>query len=487
MKRFYFFPVVFLLLASQLVSMDAWKSEWLKQGVFAQRRQALMQKMDGGVAIFRGANFARRNRDINYPFRQENNFFYLTGFEERSALFLLIPGAKKQFIMFVVPHSFRQSMWTGHHDGVEEAKKIYGADEAYPVDTFDKMLRGFLKDKQKIYCSLGDDDLFKKVSKIAAWQGESTSLQVVDVRPLLSEMRLIKSKEELSLMQKAVDITAAGHREVMKAVKPGMYEYDMAAILTYVFRKSGAPRDGCPHIVASGPNAAVLHHESYGRRMKDGDLLLVDTGAEYGYYSADISRTFPVNGTFSPVQKEIYNIVLKAQEAAINKTAPGAGMWEVRDAAVQVLTDELFRLGMITDKKQLWQTKVWSRITWVNHWLGMDIHDVGDYRFAAKDKKGRILEPGMVFTIEPGLYIDLVVFKHLDQFAPPGIKKKELEAFIEKVKPAAEKYANVSVRIEDDLLVTEKGVKILSGTVPKTVEGIEMLMKQGSPLTGGGH
>ncbi|MCP5051456.1 MAG: M24 family metallopeptidase [bacterium] len=478
MKRFYVFLIFVLLISLELFAINPYKAEWLKSGEFARRREALMAKMEGGVAIFKGADLIFRNYDIHFQFRQESNFYYLTGFEEPGALFLLVPGATKKFIMFVKPVDPIHEMWHGKQQGIEAAKKIYGVDEAYPVKQFETMLPGFLTDKEKIYCGFNDKALLEKVSKILNGPARTYTRQIRDPRPIIAELRLIKSNEELRPLQKAIDITGDALEEMMRAVKPGMKEYEVEAILSFIFKKGGADREGFPFVVASGPNASVLHYITNTRQTRDNDLLLVDIGAEYGYYSADITRTIPVNGKYSPKQKEVYNIVLKAQQNAIAAVAPGKGLKEVMDRSITVMQEGLFRLGLVTDKKNSWQTRVWCRYLHISHWLGIDTHDVGDYRLG--EKKYRILETGMVFTIEPGIYIEAKILDKLSQILPPTIPGEEIDAFIEKVRPAAETYNNISVRIEDDVLVTKKGYRVLSAGTPKQVAEIEKLMKETS-------
>ncbi len=485
MKRNFALCVVFLLLTVNLSALTTIEVDMMKKGVFAQRRQVFMDKMDGGIAILKGAEHVIRNNDIEYEFRQDSNFYYLTGFEEPGAILVLIPGKKDdktdepgKFILFVVPNSPMREMWTGKHDGVDEAKTVYGANEAYPVTEFDTKLRTLLMFKEKIYCNFSQDELLQKITDKIKHHAGFESIPLLDPRPLLGEMRQIKSADELKLLQKAVDITSAAQQEAMKALVPGMYEYEVTAILNYVFGKNASPRSGCMFIVASGPNSAVIHYNSNNRQMQKEDLLLIDISAEYGYYAADISRTFPVSGTFSQNQKDIYNIVLKAQEKAIKNIKPGVGLREVMNYAIDELKDGLFNLGLITDKQSQWQTMVWIFSTGISHSLGIDIHDVEGSEF--RSPKGRILEPGMVFTVEPGIYINVDILDKIPSLAPPSIPKEEIAAFVAKVRPIALKYKDISVRIEDDVVVTETGYNVLSASTPKTVAEIEKLMKQQS-------
>jgi Xaa-Pro aminopeptidase len=463
--------------------MDPVTSELMKNGEFAGRRAALMKQIKGGIAIFKGADHTDKNHNESAIFKQESNFYYLTGFQEPGAYFVLLPDAKKEkFIMFVKPRNLLVETWTGKHEGVEEAKSIYGADAAYPVDEFEKKLPSYLRGKEKIYCSFQDKDLMERVSGILKRGSKYSSVGIEDPRPLTGELRLIKSKGEIQLMQKAMDITGSGLKEVMRALTPGMTENKIDGLLRYMWLKESSLFPGFPPIVASGANASILHYTGGTRQMGKGELLLLDVGARYGNYTADISRTIPVSGKFTKKQAFIYNLVLKAQQKGIEAVAPGKGLKEVMDEAVNVMTDAMYDLGLITDKKSMWQKMIWFRYLRVSHWLGIDTHDVGDYKFG--DKKRRILEPGMVFTMEPGIYIDASLLDKLVTLfsSRMQIKKEDLEAFVKKVKPIAQKYDGISVRIEDDILVTETGYKNLSANIPKTIKDIERLMKKTSPF-----
>jgi len=266
----------------------------------------------------------------------------------------------------------------------------------------------------------------------------------------------------------------------MKAVEPGMFEYEVEAIIEYIFRKSGAERPGFPSIVGSGPNSTILHYEDNNRQTQDGDLLLMDVGAEYSHYTADVTRTIPVNGRFSAKQKEIYEVVLHAQKEAIKIAAPGVGIYEINNRGVEVIKEGLYRLGLITDKGSQWQHRAWLMYN-ISHWVGLDVHDVGGR--GPDDGKGRRFEPGMVFTVEPGLYIREETLEYLPvMLGRSGATKEELEAFVNAVRPAVRKYANIGIRIEDDILVTESGHEILSSKVPKEIDAIEKLMKKKSYL-----
>jgi len=267
---------------------------------------------------------------------------------------------------------------------------------------------------------------------------------------------------------------------VMKAVKPGMYEHEIQAIIEYIFRKNGAQGPGFPSIIGSGPNATILHYEANNRQTEDGDLLLMDVGAEFGHYKSDITRTIPVSGRFTQTQKEIYEVVLQAQKEAIKIAGPGVGIYEINNRGVEVIKEGLLKLGLITDKDSGWQHRPWLMYN-ISHWVGLDVHDVGGR--GPDDGQGRRFVPGMVFTVEPGLYIREDTLENLPGMVGRlGIEKDELEDFISRVKPAVKKYANIGVRIEDDILITETGYEVLSSKVPKEIEAIEKLMREKSYL-----
>lgn len=435
--------------------------------IFEKRRQKLMEKMDGGIALIRGAG-------------NLSDFYYLTGLYEENAVMFLIPEANDKYILFIRPSSPVRELWSGKHPGLEEAKKVYGADEAFPIREFDKSLPRYLRGKSKFYVSFRDKELYDKIIPMIRSPQGSEPVQVLDPRSYIHEMRLIKTAEEIRLMKKAADITCDALIEVMKAVEPGMFEYEAEAIIEYIFRSSGAQGPGFPSIVGSGPNSTILHYDANERQMQDGDLLLMDVGAEYGHYKSDVTRTIPVNGEFSKEQREIYEIVLMAQKEAIKIASPGVGIYEINDRGVEVIKEGLYRLGLITDKNSKWQHRAWLMYN-ISHWVGLDVHDVGGRGPA--EEKGWKLKPGMVFTVEPGIYIRKETLDNLQtMLGRAGMKKEELDDFISKVSPAVQKYANIGIRIEDDVLITEGGHEILSAKAPKEIDAIEKLMKKKSYL-----
>lgn len=479
MKRFYVKLFIILLFFVEIFTLGSLKAQTLRKEIFAQRRHELMDKMVNGIAIFRSARIANRNSDVDYEYRQDSDFYYLAGFEEPEAAFLLIPDADKKFIMFVRPRNPIMETWTGKRYGIKGAMHVFGADTAYVTDKFEEILSGYLRGENKVYCSFHDHELNEKLFRMISNPRGNWPKEIIDPEQFVSEMRLIKSPEEIEIMRKAINITCDAHIEAMKAIKPGMNEYEIEAIIEYVYKKNGSPRPGFPSIVGSGPNSTILHYVANNQQIHNGDLILIDIGAEYGYYTADVTRTFPVNGKFSREQREIYEIVLKAQQETIKMVTPGVGIDEIQDHTIKVLSAGLYRLGLITHEDIKWQQRVWH-IHGTSHWLGLDVHDVGDYRHA--DEKGRILETGMVFTVEPGIYIRENIFDILPEILRNSVPKEEITDFINKVKPVVEKYAKIGVRIEDDVLVTKNGYEILSAKAPKTIYEIEKMMKNKSYL-----
>lgn len=468
--------IVFFLQFNQLNAQSFNKEE------FAKRRQQLMQEMDGGIAIFKGGDIVERNDDIDYKFRQNSNFYYLTGFDEPGSACLLIPGAEKEFILFIQPKNPLQEMWLGNSPGFEEAMKKYGADTVYLINQFLKELPKYLKGKDKIYYSMNDEKTNEKVLSVfkPSW-GAFSPKMIINPMFMIHELRLIKSKYEIELLQRAIDITCGAHSEAFKATKPGLFEYEIESIIEYKYLKNGSPRFAFPSIVGSGANSTILHYMDNNQQMKDGDVLLMDIGAEYGYYAADITRTIPVNGKFSKEQKEIYGIVLSAQKEGIAKIKPEVRLNEIENIISKTICNGLYELGLITEKNSDWQYRTWYNHG-SSHWLGLDVHDVGSY--LELDKSGsRKLMTGMVLTVEPGIYIGPKSLENIPLWLPyynNDVSEEELKQFIEKVKPVAEKYMKIGIRIEDDVLVTNDGNKVLSAKAPKEIKEIETLMRKDS-------
>ena len=421
-----------------------------------------MQRIAGGAAIFPAAPAMIRNNDVEHEYRQDTDLYYLTGFEEPSAVAVLVPDhPEHRFTLFVQPKDREREVWTGWRAGPEGAKRDYGADAAFTIDQLDEELPKRLAKADRIYYAFGNDPAFdlRVVGLMRHFHRERQRngfgpRAVIDPAELLHEMRLIKTSDDLASLRRAVAISSAGHVEAMRATRPGAYEYEIEAVLRYVFRKQGSPRHGYAPIVAGGANATVLHYTTNNQRIQSGDLLLIDAGAEFGYYTGDITRTFPASGRFTEAQAEIYQLVLDAQLAAINAARPGATFIEPHDCAVRVLAEGMLRLGLLEGElEKIIEEGTYKKFYMhrTSHWLGMDVHDAGPYKAA---DEWRRLEPGMVLTVEPGLYLA----EDLDEVPP--------------------RYRGIGVRIEDDVLVTEGGNEVLSASVPKTIADIERTMAE---------
>ena len=474
---------------------------------FADRRQRFAEAIGDALAVIPGAREARRNADTDYEFRQSSDFFFLTGFDEPDAVLVLNPAhAKERVVLFVRPRDREMEIWNGMRAGVEGAIATYGADAAYPVDQLEDKLREFAIDRPALFYRLGNPALDGKIIRLLEYlrpvktRGFTTPTRVEDPGPILHEMRLRRSAAELLRQRRACAISREAHIEAMRFAEPGMHEYEVQAALEFVFRVNGSPRNGYPSIVASGPNACILHYHENTRRMADGDLLLIDAACEYGYHSADITRTFPVNGRFSAPQRAIYQIVLDAQLAAIAACRPGNRYADIHEAARRVLADGLVRLGMLPLRLEESLAMHHYREFYMHgtgHWLGMDVHDVGDYRIRGES---RVLEPGMVLTVEPGLYVDpereAVTYSlreyseeemwarryRLGAAAAKKIEDEEKARAEKIVHPVPNEYRGIGVRIEDDILITETGCEVLTAGTPKTIEEVERVCAEPSRL-----
>lgn len=434
----------------------------MKQSEFKKRRKQLMQHIGiGNIALIGSAAVRARNRDVNYPFRQDSDFYYLTGFNEPDSLAVFIPGRKQgEYILFCREFDEKKALWEGAHAGLEGATKHYKADDSFPIDDLDDILPGMLEDKGKVYYPIGrdsdlDHNLLIWINHIRSQSrsGVTAPGELVSLEHILHEMRLFKSPEELKLMRRAADVSANAHVKAMQKCKPGLYEYQIEAEIIYNFIQDGLRAVAYPSIVAGGKNACVLHYTENADKLKSGDLLLIDAGAECDHYAADITRTFPVSGHFSEPQKQLYQLVLDAQAAAMAQIRPGLPWHFAHEASVEVLTKGLVSLGLLKGRvAKLIKDEKYKQFYMhrIGHWLGMDVHDVGDYKL---DKEWRLLEPGMVLTIEPGLYIP------------------------EDCLTVDEQWRGIGIRIEDDVLVTADGYEVLTGGVPKTIAEIESLMQ----------
>jgi Xaa-Pro aminopeptidase len=433
---------------------------------FAARRRAYMAKIGDGVAVLPATPTYIKTADMEHHYRPDSDLLYLTGFPEPEAVVVLAPNhPEHQFILFVRPRNKEMEIWNGRRAGVEGARQRYGADAAYTIDELDAVLPKYLEGASTLHYHFGHDSGFN--DKVLAWlhgmqrkvrNGVTAPRAIVDTHAILHEMRLIKSDTEAAHLRKAAEIGAAAHRAAMTATAPGRHEYEIQAELEYVMRRRGAIGPSYGSIVGGGFNATILHYHENCDPLNEGDLLLIDAGAEYNYYASDITRTFPVSGVFTAAQREVYDLVLDAQAAAIEAARPGNRFQDVHDAAVRVLVEGLVRLNVLSGEvdeliaKEAYKPYYMHK---TSHWLGMDVHDVGLYKV---DGQWRTLEPGMVMTVEPGLY------------------------FGDDVPSEAARYRGIGIRIEDDVLITPDGCEVLTAAVPKVAGEIEALMQQRQPV-----
>lgn len=414
---------------------------------------------EGSIAILPAALERTRSRDVNYPYRQDSDFYYLSGFREPESVVVLMPGRPHgEYILFCREKDPEKEVWDGRRAGQEGALSFYKADDSFPVADIDDILPGLLEQCSKVYYTMGCDPGFD--NRLLGWlniirqharSGSRTPDEFVSLEHLLHDMRLFKSKYEVTQMQQAADISIKAHQRAMCACEPGMMEYEIEAELRYEFNRHGCDL-AYPSIVGGGKNSCILHYTDNCDELRDGDLLLIDAGAEYHYYAADITRTFPVNGKFSGEQRAVYEVVLEAQLAAIDATRPGVQWQAPHHAAVKILADGMSQLGILKGSADyLIETGKYRQVYMhrTGHWLGMDVHDVGDYKVGGE---WRELEADMALTVEPGMYI------------PEGSPDVD------------ERWWNIGIRIEDNVLVTDEGHKVLTGAMPKTVHDIEKLM-----------
>ncbi|KNC14739.1 Xaa-Pro aminopeptidase [Pseudomonas coleopterorum] len=428
---------------------------------YARRRKALMAQMvPNSIAILPAAAVAVRNRDVEHVYRQDSDFQYLSGFPEPEAVIALIPGREHgEYVLFCRERNPERELWDGLRAGQEGAVRDFGADDAFPISDIDDILPGLIEGRDRVYSSIGSHPEFDR--HLMDWINSIRSKARLGAQPpnefealdhLLHDMRLYKSAAEIKVMRRAADISARAHVRAMQACRAGLHEYSLEAELDYEFRKGGAKMPAYGSIVAAGRNACILHYQQNDAVLRDGDLVLIDAGCEIECYASDITRTFPVSGRFSPEQKAIYELVLEAQQAAFAAIGPDKHWNQAHEATVQVITQGLVRLGLLKGEVDELIARDAHRAFYMHragHWLGLDVHDVGEYKVGGE---WRVLEPGMTLTVEPGIYI-----------APDNLS-------------VAKKWRGIGVRIEDDVVVTKKGCEILTGAVPKSVADIEALM-----------
>jgi Xaa-Pro aminopeptidase len=473
---------------------------------FTHRRTQFAAALGNGLAIIPASTETVRNDDVDYVFRQSSDFYFLTGFDEPDAVALLDPTHEQPYVLFVRPRDPEMEAWNGKRAGVEGAVGRFGADAAFTLTDFDNVLRDRLRGRETLWYAVGssiDARVLGAVRQARTWRnrtGIEVPSVIADPSTVLDELRLIKSPDEIGALREACRVSAAGHVEAIRFAAPGRTEREVQAAMEYVFRSSGAVREGYPSIVASGNNACILHYTENNRLMEDGDLLLVDAAAEIDYLSSDITRTFPVNGRFTAPQRAVYDVVLAAQEAVIEACRPGLPYTDMHDVAVQVLTEGLVNLGLLPGPVPDAIAYGWYREFFfhgLGHWLGMDVHDSGPYRV---EGVGRPLAPGMTFTVEPGIYVapektTLTLAKvafDMDAERDLAYEKGAAEAkrIIEERKADAEtithdvpvEYLGIGIRIEDDLLVTESGCDNLSRDVPVDPDQIEELWRSAATI-----
>ncbi|HWQ31873.1 MAG TPA: Xaa-Pro aminopeptidase [Blastocatellia bacterium] len=416
----------------------------------------------GSVAVFPAAPEILRNADTHFEFRQNSDFYYLTGLNEPESVAVLCPGhAEHKYVLFVRQRDREREIWDGLRTGVEGAIAGFGADAAYEIGKLDEVLPKYLGGNSKLYYRLGlaesfDHRMITLINRIRAQirTGIEAPSTIIDPGNILHEMRLRKSEAELHSLRTAARISAEAHIAAMKACRPGMYEYELEAIIEYVFRKNGASAPAYGSIVGSGFNSTILHYNTNTKQIADGDLVLIDAGAEYEMFAGDITRTFPANGQFTRAQQAVYEVVLQANTEVIRMVKPGESFMALHDRAVEVVTEGLLNLGLLRgDKKEIIEKKEYTKFFMhrTGHWLGMDVHDVGRYKVGDEWRK---LEPGMCFTVEPGVYIQ------------PGAEG------------VSEEFYNIGVRIEDDVVVTESGCEVMTSLVPKAVPEVEAVMRE---------
>jgi Xaa-Pro aminopeptidase len=429
-----------------------------RSDIFKERRARFMAEVGAAVAIMPSAPIAVRSNDVEFVYRQDNDFYYLTGFAEPESVALFAPGHKDgEFVMFVRPRDRERETWTGRRAGVEGAMLDYGADKAYTIDELDRMLPRYL-DVERVYYPLGSNErmnarVLEMVRGAQAMRPRTGSgpVAMLDPRELIHEARLKKRPEEIDAMRRAVAISCEAHKDAMRRARGAMMEWEIEALVDYTFRSRGAAGPSYPSIIASGPNAATLHYIHNDRQMRSGELLLIDAGCEVDFYASDVTRTFPIGTRFNAAQRALYAVVLEAQLRAIESVKPGVRFDDVHEAALRVLVEGMIDLGLVKGPlHDAIATASYRRYYMhrTSHWLGMDVHDVGLYRVGGSS---RTLEPSMVLTVEPGIYISPD-----DESAPESMR-------------------GVGIRIEDDVLVTPEGHEVLTAAIPKTIDDVEAL------------
>ena len=434
------------------------------QADFAARRTRLAESLDDGAIILAAGHLANRNHDVEYEFRQNSTFWYFTGLDEPDAVAVLRPGADEPYVLFVNPFDPKHEIWVGQRVGVDGAKETLGADDAFPVEELDEKLPELLAETDTVYYALGSDkrmdslvsDLIVRRRSSGQRDGNYVG-RVIDPVTAIGSMRVVKSAKEIETLQRAIDITARGFDRAIRSTRPGLREYHVQTALENEFRRLGSPHNGYPSIVASGESSCILHYITNRGEIRDGDLLLIDAGAEVDYYGADITRTWPANGRFTPQQRDVYDLVLAAQKKALAVIAPGVEFAEVHKTAREVLVQGLIDFGVLDgDVEKIIEEKEHEPyyMHGTSHWLGLDVHDAGVYK---NGEDSVLLQEGMVFTVEPGLY------------------------FGSQAEDAPEHLKGIGIRIEDDVVVTADGHRVMSAAVPKEPDDIESIVGTAGP------
>lgn len=440
--------VLFLLPGIQSLAQS---KEELKY--FSDRRERLMEQMNDGIAVI-----------SSMPEKQRaGEFYYLSGYRETGAYLVLAPQQAKDYILFV------------NRENIDEVKSLTGADEVYSISNFSKHVEKLVKRAKQVFIKTRDTKTKNMLEEIADKSGNKFKLS--NINPITNEMRVIKDELEIQYLERAIDITCDAQINAFKFIEPGKNEGEVQNVIETTFLKGGGQGPGFTTICGSGPRTAILHYSENKEKMTDGDMIVMDIGCSYNNYTADVTRTVPVNGKFSKEQADIYSLVLKSQKAAIELIKPGRGVYEGQVRVDEVIKDGLVELGLITDPESDWQARFYRRHGY-SHWIGLVVHDVGSYGRRGTGNS-RILEPGMILTIEPGIYISEDMLDALDGVGRrvANVPEKELQEFKKKVKPLLQKYMNIGVRIEDDILITENGNRIVSIKAPKEIKDIEAVMK----------
>ena len=427
--------------------------------LYRGRRDRLARAMQSGIAVVPTAPERLRSRDSHYPYRFDSHFYYLSGFAEPESVLVIVAGEAPRTLLFCRERNPEREVWDGFRHGPDAAKERYGFDEAHPIGKLDERLAALLENQAALFYPVGADAEWDaramkwlNAVRARARAGAAAPDRVQDVRALIDELRLVKDAQELALMRRAARISAAAHRRAMQMARPGRNEYEVEAELLHEFRRNGAQFPAYSPIVAGGANTCVLHYVANDALLRDGDLLLIDAGCELDGYASDLTRTFPVSGRYGGAQREVYEIVLAAQAAAMDKVRPGNAWNEPHDAAVRVLAQGMLDLGLLKGAlPEILEKESYKRFYMhrTGHWLGLDVHDSGDYK---RQGAWRPLAPGMTLTVEPGLYIRAA-------------------------SDVPQRLHGIGVRIEDDVLVTDKGCEVLTAEAPKSVEAIEALMR----------